>query len=202
MKTSARIAICFGIGAHFFALSALASDSETKADTRKAEESVHVKTPNISSKNVLEISFKKGSADISEADRVKLRSLIKKSQQDGKISKVVVATYADKAFRDTKNNTYTDAEKDLAKKRADILEKALEEAGANNVDTYNMAEKTTWFEKNLNLEDAKVKQAAKGSEPTQKDSEDRRLAAIGKTLKKEGGASRAVIIVEHESMAH
>lgn len=202
MKKSAKFAICFGIGANFFALHALANESEMKADARKAEESVLSKAYDVLDKNVLEISFKKGSADLSEADRVKLRALVKGAREEGKIGKVIVASYADKAYRDTANNTYTDSEKKLAKKRADNLEKALEEIGARDIDTYNMAEKANWFEKNLELEDAKVKQAAKGGQPEQKDAEDRRLTAIGKTLKKEGGASKAVVIIEHTNIAH
>lgn len=202
MKTSAKIALCFGIGANFFAFNALANEEGVKADMRKAEESVLTKTYDILDKNVLEISFKKGSANLSEGDRVKLRSLIKSAREEGKIDKVIVATYADKAYRDTANNTYTDAEKDLAEKRADNLEKVLDEIGAGDVDTYNMAEKPNWFEKNLKTDDATVKKAVKGEQSEQKDSENQRLTAIGKALKKEGGASKAVIIIEQTQVAH
>lgn len=202
MKISAKIAICCGLSTSFFAFNALASEDSVKADVRKAEESVLTKTYDILDKNVLEISFNKGSANLSEGDRVKLRSLVKSAREDGKIGKVVVAAYADKAYRDTANNTYTDAEKDLAKKRADNLEKALDEMDAGDVTTYNMAEKPNWFEKNLETDEAKVKQAAKGSQTEQKDSEGQRLTAIGKTLKKEGGASKAVVIIEHAQVAH
>lgn len=204
MKIVKRLPLCvgltFGLSAHAFAAGDTVSET-----AQKAGEAAMTSTMSALGKNTVEVKFDKGSTKLSEAEVTALRSLIKSAHEKGKIEKVYIGAWADKAFAEGKAASYTDADKDLAKERAKAVKNVLDEVGARDIEVVNLAEKPNWFEQKLGTEEAKIKDTVAGKDITkgkeEANKEDREMAAVGHTMKSEGGASKAVVIVQHQ-VAH
>jgi len=85
----------------------------------------------------------------------------------------------------------SDAQVDLAEKRADAIEDMLEKMGNKNIDTYNMAKDATWIGKDFETQNAEVKEALKG-----KPADDANANRIAQLLESKGGVSKAVVIIK------
>lgn len=179
------------------------ADNDTVGDSaKKAGEAAMTGVMGAMEKNTVEVDFEKGSSKLSEMEVTELRSLIKAARDGGQIEKIYVGAWADKAFSEGKGTEYTDADKNLAKERAKSVEKVLDEIGAKDVEVVNLADKPNWFAETVGTEEAKIKDTVAGKDVTKDkaadevSNEDREMAAIGKTMKSEGGASKAVVVVQ------
>lgn len=199
MNVMKSLPLCVGLA---LAANGFAADDSVKASAKKAGESAMTSAMGAMDKTAVEVDFDKGSTKLSEADVTQLRSLIKSAQENGKIEKVYVGAWADKAFAEGKNVEYTDADKKLAKERAKAVKDVLDEVGTRDVEVVNLADKPGWFAHTMGTEEAKIKDTVAGKSPTANKAaddiskEDREMAAIGQTMKQEGGASKAVVVVQ------
>lgn len=204
MKIVKHLPLCVGLA---LAANAFAADDTVGESAKKAGESAMTGVMGAMEKNTVEVDFEKGSAKLSDMEVTELRSLIKAARDNGKIEKIYVGAWADKSFSEGKAADYSDADKNLAKERAKAVEKVLDEVGAKDVEVVNLADKPNWFAQTLGTEDSKIKDTVAGKDVTKGKSaddvskEDREMAAVGKTMKSEGGASKAVVVVQPE-VAH
>jgi len=133
------------------------------------------------------ITFKKGSSELSTTDKETLQALLKTvKERSQKVEQVHVAAWSDRKGQD----------RELAEKRMNAIQDELEGAlGLSYVATYNMAERSNWFAKamNLNARDVKTMFAQKGA-PQNVTPED--FAVV----RSKGGPSKAVLLIELESM--
>ncbi|HYX34559.1 MAG TPA: hypothetical protein VE954_15765 [Oligoflexus sp.] len=145
-------------------------------------------------KEALTLTFPKGSAELSASDQVRLRELMPtwKTQKD--LDKVIVAAWSDQAYPVEKGARLSDAARDLAERRAEKIENFIEAfTGADDVDTFSMAEKPNWFQKTFATDAAQIKGAANNRQVDSLN-EDR----IHKILDSKGGPSKAVIILKRD----
>ncbi len=105
-----------------------------------------------------EVSFDKGSAAVSDADRQKIQSLVNGAKQIGKVSEVRVLTWSDASYPAAKGKKLSDAQRELADQRNETIKSALNDADLS-VSTYNMAEKPSALSNLFQTSDAKVKRA-------------------------------------------
>jgi hypothetical protein len=140
------------------------------------------------------ITFDDASSVLSESNKESLRKLVQNAEDKGTISQVTVAAWSDKSLP-RQDQELLDADRKLASERADAIENFLEsEMDIADVDTYNMAESANWLAKTFNTRDAELKSVfgRTGSEmPVTKNE--------FKVIKRAGGPSKAVAVVEFES---
>lgn len=139
------------------------------------------------------VSFDEGSAALSESARARLRDLVKDARASGTIDQVTVAAWSDKALPTGKRDL-TEADRDLASKRADAISSVLKtELEVGDVDTYNMAERANWLARTFNTRQAELKSvfSKKGAETPVTNAEFH-------VIRNEGGPSEAVVVVEKE----
>lgn len=141
------------------------------------------------------ISFSPGSATLTDQDKAMIRDLIKTTQEEqGKISRAKIAVWSDNEHPEKGNLARQD--RDLAKRRITSIEEFLKkEQGVSQVKSFNMAENSSWVGRMFHREQAELDAAfARRGEAPVSNHEFR-------TIKDEGGASKAVIILEHPVVA-
>ncbi len=109
---------------------------------------------------VTEVSFKKGTAEVSKDEAELLRDALKEAGATGKVKSVKVLVWSDKEYPtpDAKaDKKDVKLAKDRAQKLKSILKKDLK---AWDVSTHNMAERPNAVEKLLRTPDAKIKEKA------------------------------------------
>lgn len=143
------------------------------------------------------IKFDAGSSLLSESDKISLRRLITNARRDGTINQVTVAAWSDKALPH-QGQKLLDADRDLADARAKSIKDFLKsEVKIDDVDTYNMAESSNWLARTFNTKDAELKSVfgRTGSDiPVTRDEFN--------VIKKEGGPSTGVAVVEFKPLHH
>jgi hypothetical protein len=141
------------------------------------------------------ISFDEGSALLTERDKSVLRSLVRDAVAKGTIDQITVAAWSDKTLP-AQGRKLLDVDRDLAAERADAIKAFLKtDMEVADVDTYNMAENANWLARTFNTRDAELKSVfgrAGADVPVTKDE--------FYLIKKDGGPSMAVAIVEFKSM--
>jgi outer membrane protein OmpA-like peptidoglycan-associated protein len=145
-------------------------------------------------KDVTAISFSKGSHKLSKSDVSTLNAMYKAVLSDNTVDKVIVAAWADEKM--PAGGKLSDAQVDLAEKRADAIEDALEKMGNKDVDTYNMAKDASWIGKVFETQNAEIKEAVKGQP-----SDDANANRIAQLLESKGGVSKAVVIIKRNMPA-
>lgn len=137
------------------------------------------------------INFSGKSANLTDAQKREIRTLIDTAKQKGEIDQVHVAVWSDKAFPQEGQNL-TDAERNLAEQRISGIETYMnEQLQVSNVETYSMAEKTNWFARAFNTNEAELQSLfSQQGAPQNVDPQEFRI------VKKEGGANKAVILIE------
>lgn len=141
-------------------------------------------------KDSITVDFKNGSAALEQGEIDDLKALLTSNKRDGKLERVIVASWSDKDYPANKGERLGDSDRKLADDRSAAVKKALAGLGAATVDTYSMAEHPTWMAKAFNTKDAKVK-----GQGTMNDADDSISAELGKRLKDKGGPEKAVVII-------
>lgn len=138
------------------------------------------------------IEFKPGSSELSENARKSLRMAVQNARQEGRIDKVHVAVWSDKPYPKSSQDL-PEADKRLANQRIEKVEDFLEDGlDVDDVDTYNMAEKSNWLARVFNTQDAELK----GLFDPQNDTPLRHDEFLA--VRKNAAPSKAVVIVTTE----
>lgn len=135
------------------------------------------------------VTFNKGSSELSEASKEKLRHAVSTIGVDN-ISRVEIASWSDKNFPMT-GTDLPKSDKDLADKRADHINDFLKDQtdlSALRIRKYSMAETSNWLARMLRTDEAELKSvfAKEGETPMMREDFN--------VIKSEGGPSRAVVV--------
>jgi hypothetical protein len=160
-----------------------------KTKVENAVENLKTDAYDLVDKDITTITFAKNSHKLSKSDVSTLRAVYKAVLTDDTVDKVIVAAWGDEKM--PTGGKLSDAQVDLAEKRADAIEDVLEKMGNKNVDTYNMAKDATWIGKVFETQNAEIKEAMKG-----KPADDATANRIAAQLEAKGGVSKAVLIVK------
>jgi|GEM_PF-3551744 len=141
------------------------------------------------------IEFSPGSALLTQTETAKIRDLVASSKSGGMRSKgTTIAAWSDRALPRTSGQKLSDADRDLAEKRADAIKSYLkDEQNVSTVDTYNLADDSNWLARTFKTSDSELRSVfgKKGSETPVTHSE-------FKVIQNEGGPSTAVVVIEQE----
>jgi hypothetical protein len=155
----------------------------------QAVENLKQETYDLVDKDITSVSFSKGSHKLSKSDLSTIRAMYKAVLSDSTVEKVIVAAWADDKM--PSGTKLSDAQVDLAEKRADAIKDVLKKMGNKNVDTYNMAKDATWIGKVFETQNAEIKEAMKGTP-----ADDANANRIAELLESKGGVSKAVVIIK------
>lgn len=155
----------------------------------QAVENLKQETYDLVDKDITSVSFSKGSHKLSKSDLSTIRAMYKAVLSDNTVEKVIVAAWADDKM--PSGTKLSDAQVDLAEKRADAIKDVLKKMGNKNVDTYNMAKDATWIGKVFETQNAEIKEAMKGNP-----ADDANANRIAQLLESKGGVSKAVVIIK------
>ena len=142
-----------------------------------------------------QINFSENQAQLSDADKADLRSMIHDAKAKGDISKVVVAVWSDKALP-RQGEKLKDSDRELAASRAEAISSFLEDELKVDVEAYNMAETSHWLARNFHTSEAQLKNVfgRKGAEEAPVTNDEFRL------IRDAGGPGKAVIVAEQKGM--
>lgn len=132
-----------------------ASQTSIEAKQVAAEQEAHF---------VTEISFKKGSKQLSETSREKLEHLLEKAQKAAPVDEIKAIAWADEEYPANKKKNLSKGQKELAQDRSKEIERFFE--GRNKdlkVETYNMAERPSAFSEFMQTEGARLKDSLETS---------------------------------------
>jgi hypothetical protein len=155
----------------------------------QAVENLKQETYDLVDKDITSVSFSKGSHKLSKSDLSTIRAMYKAVLSDNTVEKVIVAAWADDKM--PSGTKLSDAQVDLAEKRADAIKDVLKKMGNKNVDTYNMAKDASWIGKVFETQNAEIKEAMKGNP-----ADDANANRIAELLESKGGVSKAVVIIK------
>jgi hypothetical protein len=132
------------------------------------------------------VTFDRGSADLSADAKDRLSAMINRIHPDGDVDEAKLAVWSDKAF--VAGMDLPKADRDLADRRIDNISSYLKkDLKVNDVDDFNMAERSNWLARIFNTDDAELKSSyARGDQPLSE--EELRM------IKRHGSPSSAVII--------
>lgn len=164
-----------------------AESAATKVE--QAVENLKTETYDLVDKDITAVSFAKGSHKLSKSDLSTIRAMYKAVLTDDTVDKVIIAAWADDKM--PSGGKLSDAQVDLAEKRADAIEDVLKKMGNKNVDTYNMAKDASWIGKVFETQNAEIKEALKG-----KPADDANANRIAQLLESKGGVSKAVVVIK------
>lgn len=109
---------------------------------------------------VTEISFKKGSKDLTKASQEKIEALMKRASQDKEVKTVKVVSWADQEYPGDEKKTLPKDQKELAKNRNEEIKNFLERAKSDlKVETYSMAERPSALNDFLGTDGARIKES-------------------------------------------
>jgi hypothetical protein len=166
----------------------------TAADTTKRMKANAEAQLDRMEKETTTVTFSNGSSTLSEAEQNKIKALIPGYTGDKNIDKVIVAAWSDQAYPQAADQKLPESARDLAEKRADVIEDLLEKNGVNDVDTYSMAERPGWISRVFQTDQAQVKGQARD-----KGMDNQNEERISQILTSKGGPSKAVIIVKRDT---
>ena len=135
------------------------------------------------------ITFTKGSAALSDAEKAKLHEISASIGADN-IRRVEVAAWSDKAFPRS-GNDLPKADRDLADKRADAINDYLkkeDDLSFMRIRTYSMAETSNWLARMFRTDEAELKSVFSKENEAPMGRED------FNTILNEGGPSKAVVV--------
>lgn len=109
---------------------------------------------------VVEIEFRRGSSDASEAARAKVRSLYKSLAKPELLKSVKVISWADAEYPEKSVKRLTDKQKKLADRRGETIREILEAEKADlKFELYNMAVRPGKFGEFIGNSDARIKES-------------------------------------------
>lgn len=143
------------------------------------------------------IEFKRGTATLTDNAKKNLRSLVDNAKAKGTIDKLHVAVWSDKAVPAANRPDLSDADRKLADDRISAIESYVSETlQVSNIDTHNMAEKTDWFARGFNTQEAELSSLfAQEGAPSDVTPEQ------FKVVKQKGGPMKAVILLNMEGQS-
>lgn len=153
-------------------------------------EKVKTTTYDIMDKETVTLDFDTNSSVVSEGMKTSIRALVDAAKKEGRITKVFVASWADRSLPMDSSEKLSDGDKNLAKDRADNVKKVLASIGMKDVEIYNMAEQPSWLGRTFRTDDAQVKQSMKG-----KSVNDHEMTELGRKLDDKGGVGKVVVAV-------
>lgn len=138
------------------------------------------------------IEFQQGSTELSENSKKMIRETVDKAKQAGEIEKLHVAVWSDKAFPAAEGAELSEADRNLAEQRSEVLENFIEnELQVSDVETYSMAEGSNWFARAFNTEEAELRSLfSQQGAPSTVDPQEFRI------VKEKGAPSKAVLLFE------
>lgn len=164
---------------------------KAQQETQQAKQQVSQAMSDDPQKVVVE--FDKGQAQLSKDARNKLREAAKQAKQAGEIDKAYVAAWSDQPFPG-QERPEDDQAKELGDQRVENIEQVLEQAGVDEIDTFNLAEKTSLLAQWFSTDEAELKsQFARSAEEEQMTEKDFQV------IKEEGGPSKSVVIFRVKS---
>jgi hypothetical protein len=171
------------------------SAATVMAEGTPTSEKVQAKVYELLDKDIATVKFASGSTAITESERSSLRAFVTAAKANGKVDKFIVAAWSDEEMPQG-DDKLSEKQQNLAKDRNHAVKQALKDAGADDVDTFSMAERANWIQKTFNTEGAQLKGAGKI-----KDAEERVTAQIGDRLRSKGGPGTAVIVAKYDVSA-
>lgn len=141
------------------------------------------------------IDFQQGQAQLTDTAKSNLRTMVENAKAQGEIDKLHVAVWSDKEFPKGESAELQDSDKKLADQRIDAIESYLEETlDVDDVETYSMAEKSNWFARAFNTEEAELKSLfSQRGAPSDVEIQEFRI------VKDKGGPSKSVILLQMEN---
>jgi hypothetical protein len=150
----------------------------------------------IEGKNFAVINFAKGSSELTDASKSKLRSMINSARgandDNGRIQALHAAVWSDHTFPAGGKADLSKGDRDLADQRIDSINSFFKsDLNLSDIKTYSMAEKSNWFARAFSTKDAELKSlfAQKGAPSDVRANEFR-------AVKSHGGPSKAVILLD------
>lgn len=180
---------------------ALAADTQTESSTqsgamqsKSGHDSMKTGATRAMKFESVSLSFSPGSADLTEQDKTKLRDQLRTMSAQGKVSRAKIAVWSDQEH--PQSGSLPKADQDLAQQRIKSVENYLkQQEGLSRVEAFNMAENRNWIGRMFHREQAELDAAfAKAGQAPVSNQE-------FNAIKSEGGASKAVVILEHKSSA-
>lgn len=110
---------------------------------------------------VTEVSFHRGSAQLTAPAKRKLEQIINDAKARGKIDDIKVIAWSDQNYPSKEKGSLVKQQRDLADKRSDEVQKYVKNYAESyvDVDTYNMAERPGTFESWFNTSDNRIKKS-------------------------------------------
>lgn len=109
---------------------------------------------------VAEISFKKGSKELTSVSKQKLNHLLANAKTAGTVEEIKVISWADTEYPSVNTKKLSKKERDLAKGRNTEIQNYLKaENEKMKFTAYNMAERPNVFQDWLNTSDARIKKS-------------------------------------------
>ena len=137
------------------------------------------------------VDFKKGSSAVSKSAQNSLKALFTSLKGELAGGDIVIAGWSDKDFPLNPDTKLTDGDKKLAAARIENVQKVVKNLGlANDIQTVNLGEQNTLLGKLFSSTEQQVKDQIQQGE-----TDSRKVAAITKTLKSDGGPHKVVVLV-------
>lgn len=108
---------------------------------------------------VTEVSFKKGSADLTAMAKDKIDEAVSRARRAGTIDDIKVITWADARYPRKDMKALPKAQTSLADKRNRTLNDYLKQQTNASIDTYNMAERPNSLQNLFSTSDARIKRS-------------------------------------------
>lgn len=135
------------------------------------------------------LTFKRGSDELPDSEKMKLKQAINEAKGKGEIAKAEVAVWSDKDHPATGNLPRADEKlaSDRIEKVKDVLNDDL--GALQSVDAYNMANNASWLGRNFHTDEAKLDAVMAKQEPGNLARKDFLI------FKREGAPSKAVVLL-------
>lgn len=161
----------------------------TKSIVRSGEAVVIEDIYKILDKDLIKISFTKGSSELSDESRTALVNFSKSTRNEYKVDRFIIASWSDLNY--PSKGELSAPQNELAELRAKHIKSALQSTGAEQVDSFIMTKRPNWIQRAFSTETAEIKN--QGSNRT---SNQRLLKSVGKKLKENGGPMSAVVVAK------
>lgn len=223
IKRIAAHIIGLAIGMSLVSLATAETKDENSSSSNEMENEVRTAVYDLFDKQSVVLNFEPGSDKLSESDVNKMKSQIAANIGESIIEKIYVGVWASTELpkadaTSEKAEAKQDSAEDLVDSRVKSIKQALTQMAAGvKVESFNMAVTPNWFERKLNLDEAKVKSAMKENgekgenekEYSDKDDkkivyldrDDQKFASLGRTFSKKGGPDMAVVVLETKPVA-
>jgi len=142
------------------------------------------------------VNFKKGSSAVDQSSANSIKALLESLKDQLTGATIVVGAWSDRDFPLDQKVKLSAADGKLASSRADAVANYIKKLGVTtDVEKVNFAEQNTLFSKffSLGSDAPEIKDAIQNGV-----SDSQKVAAVAKTMRDQGGAGKAVIVVRKE----